>query len=298
MSIKQSPRDFQVSEQLEFEPDPMGEYYVYLLRKEKIDTQEALGMISKRTKVPRQDIAFAGLKDRQGRTEQYISIHGRRVEFKAPGVELLFKGRTAKPIHSKQSRGNRFRIVLRQLNRPTAEWIRDAVPRFQRQGYVNYFDNQRFGCLRHGQGFPMRDVLAGRYEKALQRLIARPSPVALGGDTKLKKILQDHWGDWDVCAKIARGPVYRPVIEHLRRNREDFAGAICKLNTRTLLIQSFAYQSYLWNRGGQQHPGRSGAPRSPLPHRQLDGRSAQLPQADRRPLRGAGSALDATLCAG
>jgi tRNA(Glu) U13 pseudouridine synthase TruD len=31
----------------------------------------------------------------------------------------------------------------------------------------NYFDDQRFGCLRHGQGFPMRSVLLGDHERAL-----------------------------------------------------------------------------------------------------------------------------------
>ena len=80
MPIKQSPRDFHVRELLEFPEDPAGEFYVHLLKKEKIDTQEALSLISRNAKVPRGDIAFAGLKDRQGRTEQWISIRGRRVD--------------------------------------------------------------------------------------------------------------------------------------------------------------------------------------------------------------------------
>ena len=248
MSLKQSPRDFQVRELLEFEEDPTGEFYVHLLKKEKVDTQEALSLICRKSHVDRVDLAFAGLKDRQGQTEQFISVRGRRVEFKEPGVQLIFKGRSARAIHSKQSRGNRFRIVLRGLDRPTAEAIRDALPGFMKTGYVNYFDDQRFGCLRHGQGFPMRDVLAGRYEKALSRLIARPSPVALGGDTKLKRLMMQHWGDWEGCARIARGPIFKPVLEHLKRRPQDFKGAIQKLNTRTRLIQSYAYQSYLWNR--------------------------------------------------
>ena len=48
--------------------------------------------------------------------------------------------------------------------------------------------------------------------------------------------------------RFVRGPIYKPVLEHLRRSPADFAGAIQKLNSRTRLIQSFAYQSYLWNR--------------------------------------------------
>ena len=248
MHYKHSPRDFRVSELLDYEEDPKGEFYVHLLRKVKMDTQDALSLISRLGQVPREDIAFAGLKDRQGETEQWISIRGRRVELKEPGLFLEFRGRTARPIHSKQSRGNRFHIVLRGLAPATARAIQTTLPSLAARGYVNYFDDQRFGCLRHGQGFPMRDVLSGRYEKALQRLIARPSPVAQGGDTQLKNILKERWGDWEVCARIARGPVYQPVLRHLVRKPQDFAGAIQKLNTRTRLIQSYAYQSYIWNR--------------------------------------------------
>ncbi len=248
MYLKYSPRDFRVRELLDYPESSNGEYYIYLLKKQKMDTQDALSLISRCTRVPRGDIAFAGLKDRQGETEQFISIKGRRVEFREPGAQLEFHGRSDQPVHSKQSRGNRFHIVLRGLDRDTAHRVKDLLPGFAGSGYINYFDDQRFGCLRHGQGFPMRDVLAGRYEKALERLIARPSPVAKGGDTKLKGILQQRWGDWEACAKIARGPVFQPVLQHLVRRQDDFKGAIQKLNSRTRLIQSFAYQSYLWNR--------------------------------------------------
>lgn len=248
MSLKYSPADFKVQELLDYPADEAGEYYVHLLKKEKMDTQDALSLISRRAKVSRGDIAFAGLKDRQGETEQWISIRGRRVDIREPGLRLTYKGRASQPIQSKQSRGNRFRIILRGLDPNSAEAIRANLPELARNGYVNYFDDQRFGCLRHGQGFPMRDVLAGRYEKALQRLIARPSPVAKGGDVKLKELLGRHWGDWEACVSIARGPVYQPVLQHLLRQPGDFAGAIQKLNGRTRLIQSFAYQSYLWNR--------------------------------------------------
>jgi tRNA pseudouridine13 synthase len=248
MHLKYAPRDFKVRELLDYPESPNGDYYVHLLKKQKMDTQDALSLICRKARVSRENIAFAGLKDRQGETEQFISIKGRRVEFREPGIQLLFRGRSDQPINSKQSRGNRFNIYLRSLDSDEAHRVRDVLPTFAETGYVNYFDDQRFGCLRHGQGFPMRDVLAGRYEKALQRLIARPSPVATGGDTRLKGILQERWGDWEVCAKIARGPVFQPVLQHLVRRPDDFKGAIQKLNTRTRLIQSFAYQSYLWNR--------------------------------------------------
>jgi tRNA pseudouridine13 synthase len=122
------------------------------------------------------------------------------------------------------------------------------MPSLLKTGYPNYFDDQRFGSLRHGQGFPMLSVLIGDYERALQQLVAEPSPVAITGDVKLKRTLQLRWGDWDACARIARGPAYEPLFEFLIRNPRDFRTALKFVPLRLRVIHAFAYQSFLWNR--------------------------------------------------
>ena len=80
-------------------------------------------------------------------------------------------------------------------------------------GFPNYFDDQRFNCLRHGQGFVMKAVLQGRFDQALEQLIATPSRVARSGDVKLKQLLSEHWRDWERCKRIARGRL-RPFMKH------------------------------------------------------------------------------------
>jgi hypothetical protein len=83
---------------------------------------------------------------------------------------------------------------------------------------------------------------------------ARGSEVSLSyaetftGDVKLKRTLQLRWRDWEACARIARGPVYEPMFEHLMANPEDFRGAIEHVPLRQRVIHAFAYQSLLWNR--------------------------------------------------
>ncbi len=248
MRIKTVPEDFRVRELLEFEPDRDGEHHVYLLRKEKLSTAEALSAVVEHTGVDRADIAYAGLKDRQAITEQHISIRGHRVDLERSGLTLTWLGRAREPIHSRLSRGNAFTIVLRDLLPQEAARVRRDLPSVERTGFPNYFDDQRFGCLRHGQGFVMLHVLRGDFERALHDLIAVPSPVAISGDVKLKRALDHNWGDWDACMRIARGPVYRPVFDHLLGHPGDFRGALEKLPTRIKLIHSFAYQSFLWNR--------------------------------------------------
>ena len=198
--------------------------------------------------VARASIAYAGLKDRQAITDQRISIVGRAVELRLPNLRVTPVGRTDKPVQSRMSRGNAFTIVVRDLRPPEAAQLRRNLPSLQKTGFPNYFDDQRFGCVRHGQGFVVREVLRGNYEAALAQLIAVPSPRAITGDVKLKRALEVHWGDWETCLSIARGPVYEPVFRHLRDNPGDFRRALELLPQRQRVIHSFAYQSMIWKR--------------------------------------------------
>ena len=248
MRIKVTPDDFRVRELLEFRPDPGGEHFVHLLQKEKLSTQEALSRICTVGEIDRANIAYAGLKDRQGITEQHVSIAGRAFEWREPGLRLTPLGRAANPINSRMSRGNAFTIVLRDLKPFEAAQLRRSLPSLQKTGFPNYFDDQRFGCLRHGQGFAMLQVLRGDYEQALHQLIAAPSPRAITGDVKLKAALQKLWGDWEACLRTARGPVYQPMFEHLCTHPQDFRKALEFLPLRLRVIHAFAYQSFLWNR--------------------------------------------------
>lgn len=248
MRLKLMPGDFQVREVLEFEPAQDGPFYVHRLRKEKLDTLEALTILTRETGITREDIAFAGLKDRQAETEQWISIRGRRVDIERHGLTIEYIGRSAAPITSKLSAGNEFKIVVRDLGMVDAARVRRNVPSLLKAGFPNFFDDQRFGCLKHGQGFAMKAVLAGDFERALHMIVARPSHAAITGDVKLKKILYHHWREWELCARVARGPMFGRVFQHLVQRPEDFAGALAALPMRIKLIHAYAFQSMLWNR--------------------------------------------------
>jgi tRNA pseudouridine13 synthase len=246
--LKTVPEDFRVRELLDFPSVADGEHFVHLLHKQKLSTPEALALLVREAEVDRADIAYAGLKDRQAVTDQYVSIRGRAVELQRSDLRLTPIGRTDHPITSRMSRGNAFTIVVRDLRPFEAAALRRGLPSLQKTGFPNYFDDQRFGSLRHGQGFPMLHVLRGDYEQALYRLVAQPSPVAISGDVKLKRALAACWGDWEACLDIARGPVYQPLFAHLREHPDDFRGAIEKLPLRQRVIHAFSYQSFLWNR--------------------------------------------------
>jgi tRNA pseudouridine13 synthase len=246
--LKTKPEDFRVRELLEWEDVPDGDYVVHLLRKVKLSTPEALTTLVRDGEVDRAAIAYAGLKDRQAVTEQYLTIERRAVELHLPNLDVQPVGTTDRPINSRMSAGNAFTIVVRDLRPPQAAQLRRSMPSLLKTGFPNYFDDQRFGSLRHGQGFPMLSVLRGDFERALQQLVAEPSPVAITGDVKLKRTLQLRWGDWESCARIARGPAYEPLFRHLIAKPRDFRTALEFVPLRLRVIHAFAYQSLLWNR--------------------------------------------------
>ncbi|HEX5050790.1 MAG TPA: tRNA pseudouridine(13) synthase TruD [Planctomycetota bacterium] len=248
MRLKTIPEDFRVRELLEWAEVPTGSFVVHALHKEKLSTPEALALLVRDGNVDRSAIAYAGLKDRQAITEQFLTIERRAVELRLPNLRVHPVGTTDRPITSRQSRGNAFVIVVRDLLPAKAAQLRRSLPSLLKTGFPNYFDDQRFGSLRHGQGFPMRSVLLGDHERALQQLIAEPSPVAITGDVKLKRTLQLRWGDWEACSRIARGPAYEPLFAHLTAYPDDFRGALEFVPLRQRVIHAFAYQSFLWNR--------------------------------------------------
>ncbi len=248
MRLKTTPDDFRVRELLEWNEVPDGDFVVHRLHKEKLSTPEALTILARDAEVERAKIAYAGLKDRQAVTDQFITIERRAVELKLANLRVSPCGTTDRPITSKLSDGNAFTVVVRDLRPTEAAGLRRSMPSLVKTGFPNYFDDQRFGSLRHGQGFPMQAVLHGRFERALQQLVAEPSPVAISGDVKLKKALQLRWGDWDACLRIARGPAYEPLFGFLRDHPRDFQKALEFVPLRLRVIHAFAFQSFLWNR--------------------------------------------------
>lgn len=249
MKLKQRPEDFVVREAYRFDEDPTGPYRVYLMDKQKLSTFEAVQRISTRMRVPPAAISFCGLKDKQGRTEQIIAIRGKDADMQEPDLRLKFLGRTAEPLSARNLTANRFAVTVRDLGHEDLARLASSVAEVQRVGVVNYFDSQRFGALKHGQGFIAKDLLKGQVEHALHNYMAKPSPLDQSDDAKVKKFWADHWGEWERHCPIKAVAKYRNVLMHLRERPDDWEGAFLEIEPRYRALLIFEYQSYLWNEG-------------------------------------------------
>ena len=249
-----------------------------------MDTLQALGLVARKAGVRVREIGIAGLKDKQGITIQYISVPGRKVEIRRPGLEVEFLGRSALPVSSSMSRGNRFRIRVGALRREDVDGLEARLEEVRLFGVPNYFDDQRFGCLKHGQGFILRPLLAGRPGDALKDLVAAPSKYDSKGQGSLKRALSAAWGDWATCERIGRKLGVQGIFGHLVSHPGDLYGAFRRVPLSIRLIHLYAYQSFLWNRALSDfirrnlHPGDRFTIRSAMGrlqvHRALPSRQA------------------------
>ncbi len=249
MKLKQRPEDFQVTESWRFEEDPRGAHFVYLMDKQKLSTFEAVDRICARFKVPRAAVSFCGLKDKQGRTTQLVAVERRQVELQDPDLRLKPLGRTARPLSAVNTTSNRFAVTVRDLGPDDLARLRTSLAEVHRLGVVNYFDSQRFGSLKHGQGFIVKDLMRGDFEAALRNVLARPSPLDRSDDARVKSFWREHWGEWDRKSTLPGAERYQAVVRHLRSHPQDFRGAMLRTEPRWRGLQVFAYQSWLWNEG-------------------------------------------------
>lgn len=150
-SIRCYPEDFEVREELGFEPEGDGEHAYLHLRKTGLNTMDLARRISELSGAPLRDIGFSGLKDRHAVTSQWFSVGlaGRpepdwqRLQNMAP-VEVLAVARHRRKLRRGVHRRNRFILLLRDL-RAERQDLEQRLERVSEHGVPNYFGEQRFG---------------------------------------------------------------------------------------------------------------------------------------------------------
>ncbi|NLI46189.1 MAG: tRNA pseudouridine(13) synthase TruD [Acidobacteria bacterium] len=251
MKLKVLPEDFLVEEVLStaIGREPAA-FRVYLLRKRSWDTFDLLDVLARRLHVRRGDISLGGIKDRHGDTTQHVAVPDRA---DLPDVvtdvnyELTAVGFSRRPLSARDVRGNRFRITLRDVAPGEAAAVRDAAAAAGRDGFPNYFDDQRFGSARHGRGFMGKAIFLGERERAL-RLFFEPSRWDPPRERALKAAVLAHWGRWRQMPDQPFGP-YRKVLQVLTTEsfERSYTRALAAVDKDRLQMALNAYQSFLFN---------------------------------------------------
>jgi tRNA pseudouridine13 synthase len=245
VKLKCRPEDFRVEEVTGLRLKPRGAFSVYRLEKRYWNTLDAIRHLERVHGLRR--LSRAGLKDRYSESGQYLSMPGRGPRLvRETNYTLRFRGMSDVPVSRHVLLGNRFRITLRALDPGETRAVAASLPEVRRFGLPNYYDEQRLGSSRHGQGFIARKLIDGHYNGALKLHLATPSPADDTRTRRGKEAMLAAWGDWPHCLTYAPLDA-RPVLQYLSRHPKDFEGAVTRLPLDLLEMFVNAYQSWLWN---------------------------------------------------
>lgn len=144
------PEDFQVEEDLGFEPSGEGHHAWVELRKTGANTGWAAEQLAKAWGVHPRHVGFAGSKDRHAVTTQWFSLPGDAPDGLAAGdavsegLEIVTLTRHDRKLRRGWLRGNRFRIRVAGLE-ADRDCLESRLARIRAAGVPNYFGDQRFG---------------------------------------------------------------------------------------------------------------------------------------------------------
>ena len=179
--MRVSSDDFEVNEVLGFSADGHGEHAFLEIEKSGANTEWVARQLARFAHVEPMSVGYSGLKDRHALTRQSFSVHLPGLpdpdwgKIEIEGVRVLGATRHSKKLKRGVHRGNRFRIVLRDIegDRANAE---SCLERVSSQGVPNYFGEQRFGNdggnLRNAQAL-FAGARLGRSERGFALSAAR-----------------------------------------------------------------------------------------------------------------------------
>ncbi len=161
----QNSKDFTVSEVPLYEFTGEGEHLVLQVRKRNLTTWEMINIISKEYNINSRDIGYAGLKDRNAMTIQYISLPKKYEEnlkdFDEQNIKILSQTYHKNKIKIGHLKGNKFFVRLKKVTPTDATRIKSIVKQLKKSGIPNFFGYQRFG--NEGDNFLIgKEILDGK----------------------------------------------------------------------------------------------------------------------------------------
>lgn len=126
-----------------------GNFIILKLRKKNLGTWDLIEKISKQLKLYENEIGYAGLKDKNATTTQYISIpkkYSKELKnFRAKNIEILETFLHTSKLNIGDLESNSFEINLHEVKEEDVGKIEKLLEEISNIGMPNYFGYQRFG---------------------------------------------------------------------------------------------------------------------------------------------------------
>lgn len=149
MRIRSRPEDFRVDEIALYPAAGEGGHTFVRVEKIARTTEEVARALARAAGVAPRDVGYAGRKDRVAVTTQWFSVPGldpeAALEIPLLGARVLEAARHPHKLRTGHLRGNRFRILVRDVAPAAAAAGAARAEELLRRGLPNRFGEQRFG---------------------------------------------------------------------------------------------------------------------------------------------------------
>lgn len=247
--VKVKPEDFYVSEIASIPIEEMGEFGVFKLKKIGWNTIDLLRRISKKYLIPISKISYGGKKDRHALTEQFITIKNppKGLNIKEKNYSLKLIGFSREPMSPFYIEGNFFSITIRSISKDAEPYLNDPLESIRNFGFINYFDDQRFGSYDTKLGFIGEKVVKEHFNGALKIYFTHIHPEDKREAKERKRKILENWGSWNECLRLAKTELEKFAFSHLTEKPKDFLTIVRKIPKEELSMFFSAFQSFLWN---------------------------------------------------
>ena len=260
-----------------------------VLKKTQKEHLTAMQILSRSFRCRQGDIGFAGIKDMQAITYQFVTLRNMgqhraersiRQQLQNRDVELkILSTNVDFLLNIGDLEGNQFEITVRNLKRVKVDWdgnepvkesfvdcerehINRMVERIQKHGYINFYGEQRIGAPGKREEIGVRAFEIGRamvkqdFKKAIDLLMEGTRH----HETKEARCVRQAWKDSSGNAattlkafgKADIMPRERAILKGLNRYPDNQLEAIRFLSYNMRIFYVNAYQSYLFNKAASK----------------------------------------------
>jgi tRNA pseudouridine13 synthase len=243
--IKSTPDQFFVIEKLRDRAldkiSSSGNYTVYKLKKQGIDTNHALSDIFTKYGLR---LKALGLKDANATTEQYVCdmTTGRSAGTLVTNRYTLEKmGLVQKPLTKKDMVGNHFKIKIEDADFSKVADFADY------KKIINFFGYQRFGSKRPVSHLIGKAILQKNFEHAVQTLLSHTSEYDTPQNNKIRNMLKDTSSYKKVLDEVPHQmDIERMILAQMIEDKDPLkALRAIPIQLRRFFVEAF--QSFVFN---------------------------------------------------